>query len=100
MGSSAAFAGPRTFTIGAANGTFGTFDVNGQPTPSGDPTQVFSVGWVRRSTNATPTLPITRMNMSEFVVTVTWTDQLKAADGVTNLAASTMTTSRLIRYGV
>lgn len=100
MGSSTTFAGPRTYTTAATNGTFGTFDVNGQQTPSGSPTQVFSVGWVRRATNATPSAPITSMNMNEFVVTVTWTDQVKAADGVTNLAASTMTISRLIRYGV
>jgi len=100
MGSSVNFAGTRTFTDAAANGSFGAFDVNGQPVVVGAPTQVFLVGWVRRATTATPSATITGMNMNEFVVTVTWTDQVKAVDGVTNLAASTLTISRLIRYGV
>ncbi|MBI1753616.1 MAG: prepilin-type N-terminal cleavage/methylation domain-containing protein [Acidobacteria bacterium] len=102
MGSSTVFVGTRTFTqSGTANGTYGIFDINGQPLPPGDPNQVFSVGWVRRPTTAaTPSAPITNMNMNEFVVTVTWKDQEKAADGVTNLASSTLSVSRLIRYGV
>lgn len=102
MGSGTVFSGTRTFTqSGTANGTYGVFDISGQPLVAGDPNRVFSVNWVRRpATAATPSSPITQMNMNEFVVTVTWTDQEKAADGTTNLAPSTLTVSRLIRYGV
>jgi len=102
QGPTVVFAGARAFTQGGtANGTYGVFDVSGQRLVAGDPNQVFSVGWVRRpATAATPSAPITGMNMNEYVVTVTWRDQAKAADGVTDLAPSTLTISRLIRYGV
>ncbi|MBP1772568.1 MAG: hypothetical protein H6P99_1731 [Holophagaceae bacterium] len=100
MGSSAVYAGARPYTGGATNGTFGSFDVNGQRVVAGDPSRTFVVTWARLNpTAATPKAAITNMNMNEFVVTVTWTDQAKAADGVTDLT-STLTLSRLIRYGV
>lgn len=99
MGPTATFSGARAYTGGTTNGTFGSFDVSGQRVVAGDPTQVFVVNWTRLNpTTATPSAPITGMNMNEFVVTVTWKDQAKAADGVTDLADSTLTLSRLIRY--
>lgn len=100
QGPGTAFTGARAFTaLATANGTFGTFDLNGQPVLLGDPALVFTVNWVRlNATAATPSSPISGLNLNEFVVTVTWQDQAKAADGVTDLAASTLSLSRLIRY--
>lgn len=97
QGFGTAYAGVRDYT-GAPAGTFGTFDVNGQPVSALAPTQVFTVDWVRLApTTATPKANITGMNMNEFVVRVNWQDQATAADG-TALAASTLTLSRLVRY--
>lgn len=98
MGPTVAYAGARPYTGGTANGTFGTFDVNGQPVVAADLTKVFEVKWVRlASTDATPKAAITGMNMNEFVVTVAWQDQAFGADG-TAFAPSTLSLSRLIRY--
>ncbi len=98
LGATANFAGARPYTGANANGVFGQFDVNGQPVPLNDPAQVFTVSWARLApTDATPKLAITNMNMNEFVVTVTWQDQVAGADG-TKLTPSTLTLSRLIRY--
>jgi len=97
MGPGVAYAGARPYT-GNDNGTFGTFDVNGAPVAAAAATKVFTVGWVRLpATTATPSTAITGMNMNEYVVTVTWQDQVVGADG-TALAASTLSLSRLIRY--
>ena len=98
QGSAATWAGARTFTGATATGVFGYFDVNGQTVLTTDPTKVFTVNWSRLApSSATPTTPITNMNMNEFVVTVTWQDQITGADG-TALAATSLTLSRLIRY--
>ena len=99
LGAASTYTGTRPYTGANTTGVFGQFDVNGQPVPLNDPTQVFAVAWVRLApTDATPKTTITNMNMNEFVVTVTWKDQVKAANGVTDLPASTLTLSRLIRY--
>jgi prepilin-type N-terminal cleavage/methylation domain-containing protein len=101
LGTASKFAGTRVFTGGTANNDFGFFDINGQPVVKGDPTQVFQVAWVRLNpTAATPSQTITNMNLNEFVVTVTWTDQAKAADGTDLTNTQRLVLSRLIRYGV
>lgn len=102
LGSSSVFAGTRAYTsAGTANGTFGSFDINGLPVPLNDPTQVFLVTWARLApTDATPKANITGMNLNEFRVTVTWKDQENDAKGVGGLPSSTLSLSRLIRYGV
>jgi prepilin-type N-terminal cleavage/methylation domain-containing protein len=79
-------------------GTFGTFDVNGQPVAAGSPTAVFTVKWTQNAQSSqVPSAAITGVNLREFVVKVTWQDQLTSASGTT-LAASSMSMSRLIRY--
>lgn len=94
------YTGVRVYTGANATGTFGTFDLNGFPVVAGDPTQVFSVGWVRLApTAATPTLAITNMNLNEYVVTVTWQDQAVDAQG-TAMDPTSLSLSRLVRYGV
>ena len=102
MGASAVYpAASRIYTGGAATGTFGYFDVNGQQVLAADPTLVFTVDWVRLNpTAATPKAAITKMNMNEFVVTVHWTDQVKDASGavIASTALPTLSMSRLIRY--
>ena len=88
----------RAFT-GNAAGNFGTFDVDGLPVLTADPRKIFTVGWVRNAATApSPQVAITGMDLREFVVTVTWKDQAKAADGTTDMVDSTVTVSRLIRY--
>lgn len=104
LGAASTFTGTRVFTGGAgaiAKTDFGYFDINGQPVVKGDPTQVFQVSWLRLAfTDATPQIAITNMNLSEFVVTVTWTDQATAADGTNLIGSNNLILSRLIRYGV
>jgi prepilin-type N-terminal cleavage/methylation domain-containing protein len=98
MGTAAVFpVAARTYTGGNVGGTFGTFDVDGKAVVEGDPSQIFKVTWTRLTTAATPGVPITNMNLNEFVVTVTWRDQVVDAKGV-SIPASTLTVSRLIRY--
>lgn len=97
MGSSVAYGGTKTYTSGPATDSFGNFDINGLPVLAADPTRIFQVNWARLSSTATPTAPITGMDMYEFVVTVTWQDQAADAKGVA-LPATTLTLSRLIRY--
>ena len=88
----------RVYTGATLHGTFGTFDVNGQPVAAGSATQVFTVKWVQNAAGAqVPGNAIAGMNMREFVVTVSWTDQATSAAG-TNMTASSMSMSRLIRY--
>lgn len=101
LGATSKFTGTRVYTGATVNNDFGFFDINGQAVVKGDPTQVFQVSWLRlNDTAATPDLTITNMDMKEFVVTVTWTDQAKAADGLDLTNSNNLILSRLIRYGV
>lgn len=101
LGSSAVYAGTRTYTGGAATGTFGAFDINGLPVPVNDPAQVFLVTWAKLDpTDATPKANITGMNLREFRVTVSWIDQKNDAQGAAITNLPTLSLSRLIRYGV
>lgn len=98
MGTSAAYPITRVYTGGTQTGTFGTFDVNGQPVAANAETRTFSVAWQRLdATAATPKNAINGMNMNEFVVTVTWQDQALDGSGQA-LAATTLSLSRLVRY--
>ena len=100
LGAASKYTGTRAYTGATATNNFGYFDVNGQPVLQADPISVFKVSWVRLgATDATPKDSITSMNMNEFVVTVSWQDQVPSADG-TNLVPSTLVLSRLIRFGV
>jgi type IV pilus assembly protein PilV len=88
----------RIYTGATSAGTYGAFDINGQPLAIGNANTLFTVTWTKNAAVApSPTTPITGMNLREFVVTVTWQDQAVGAAG-TALAPSTMSMSRLIRY--
>ena len=98
MGTSVAYPITRAFTGATQTGTFGTFDVNGQPVAAGAATQIFQVAWTRMdATAATPKASINGMNMNEFVVTVTWQDQSIDGSGQA-MAPTALSLSRLVRY--
>lgn len=98
MGTGVAYPATRVFTGATQSGTFGAFDLNGQPVASGAATQVFQVAWTRRNpTDATPKSSISGMNMNEFVVRVTWQDQAIDGSGQA-LAPTALALSRLVRY--
>lgn len=99
MGTGVTYPITRAYTgANTQNGTFGTFDVNGQPVAAGTDTQVFQVAWTRMGdTAATPKNPINGMYMNEFVVTVSWQDQAIDGSGQA-LAPTTLSLSRLVRY--
>jgi type IV pilus modification protein PilV len=98
QGNGAAYPLARAYTGGTTTGTFGAFDINGAPVVLNSPTQIFLVKWTQNAANGpVPKVSITGMNLREFVVVVTWQDQVTAANG-TALAASSMSMSRLIRY--
>lgn len=98
LGKTAVYPIAKVYTGAGTAGTFGYFDVNGKPLLVGDPSIVFTVSWARLDTTAaTPKASITGMNMSEFVVTTSWKDQVTDAAGAP-IATPTISVSRLIRY--
>jgi prepilin-type N-terminal cleavage/methylation domain-containing protein len=100
VGNGKAYPLARVYTaLAAPPGTFGTFDINGQPVVAGDPNLVFTVTWVQNPVGSqVPSKSITGLNLREFVVKVSWWDQATDAKGIALTTPNSMSMSRLIRY--
>jgi type IV pilus modification protein PilV len=105
QGAGTAYPTARRVYTGAASGYFGgalvkgAFDINGDPVATGSVNQVFTVTWAQNPiTASSPAVAVTGMNLTEFVVTVSWTDQAFDAKGNALTTPNSMSMSRLIRY--
>jgi prepilin-type N-terminal cleavage/methylation domain-containing protein len=99
VGNGTAYPLPKVYTGGNLGANFGFFDINGQPVATGDPAKIFTVSWVQRATgNQVPSAGISGLNLREFVVTVSWWDQVTDAKGIALTTPNSMSMSRLIRY--
>lgn len=84
---------PRVYTGTLKTGGFGSYDANGASATG--PTGIFTVNWERLDGATDPATAISGGNGKEFVVWVTWTDQIGQNGAV---IPSKVSLSRWIRY--